>query len=591
MLKLNLYAKISLLLLTVVSIPTIFLGYLSFNKSSEQIQTVTNAFLLDNLQHNAQRVDSLMSRIKQQSEKVIESEELKALLKAPPPQGQLQEFDFIRQINPLVDVLKGDYELNIYPKEPRLFPNYSSMVRGDEEWFLHAFQMEGRGFWVVRTLESSGGRPAELLYVRAIRDFPQLQPLGVLTLKVPSYLLANQLIIPERVGQLSFVMVNEAGQIIASKTNSKEDDVRYSLSLKERAPSQAVYQIKIGGTDYYEAVKSLQTEGWLLIAVIPVSELMGPVDNIKQFTWILVISGITVMSVLLLIIIRKVTVPIKTLVKHMRKILVGEPAYFNEYVRRNDEIGQLIRGYNTMITGMIDHIDKTKQYEEERSRLEMRTLIHQMNPHFLYNTMDTIKWKAEKAGEPAIVDMVTSLSNLLRFSINNGEELTTVEREMEHVKNYLSIELQRNQDAFSVYFQIQPNILHVPFMKLTVQPIVENAVKHAMKKLPETSSGKIIVSMFRSPNGLTCSVEDNGAGSSQALQEHFALLEKNGGNQDSGVGLYNVDRRLKLRFGAEYGITLENRPEGGCKVTLVHPIVAHEVATTSSGDEELNKAR
>ncbi|NHN28863.1 cache domain-containing sensor histidine kinase [Paenibacillus agricola] len=576
MVNLNLYAKISLLLLSVVTIPTMLLGYLSFSNSSEQIRNVTNAFLLDNLQHNAERVNSLMLRIEQRSEKVIESDKVKVLLREPAPESLLNEFDFIRLMNPVIDELKGEYELNIYPNQPDSYPNYAGGVTGEEGWFKQAMQMEGRGYWHVQA--TNGSKPTELLYVRAIRDFPQLKPLGVLTMRVPSFLLANQLIIPERVEQLSFYMINDAGTLVATKSNSKDIAIT-STTPSSIHPNSPVLKTQINGIEYYEAAKSLGIAGWGLTALIPVSALMGPIENIKQFTWILVVSGISIMSIFLLIIVRKVTIPIKSLVKHMRKIMLGELVYLDSYRQRTDEIGQLIRGYNAMITGMIELLGKTKQFEEEKRRLEIRTLIHQMNPHFLYNTMDTIKWKAEKAQEPAIVNMVTALSNLLRFSINNGEELTTVEREIQHVKNYLSIELQRNHDAFSVFFQVQPNILHYPFMKLTVQPLVENAIKHAVKKMKE-GTGKIIVSMYQSGERIVCCVEDNGMGSDQDLAEHFATIELSGGNQESGVGLYNADRRLKLRFGADfgYGISLENRPEGGCKVTLMHPVIEHEAA-------------
>ncbi|SDE45876.1 Histidine kinase-, DNA gyrase B-, and HSP90-like ATPase [Paenibacillus sp. UNCCL117] len=585
-LRLNLYARISLLLLAAVSVPTVFLGYLSFFKSSEQIQTVTEAFLADNLRHNALRIDALMSDIQLQSEKVLQSDELKLLLKSPPPDGLLSEFDFIRQINPLVSQLSGEYELQIYPKEPLRYPNYAEAVKGDEDWFRQALVMEGRGFWKLLEPETADGKPSEVLYVRAIRDFPLLQPLGVLTLRAPGYLFTQELMIPERVDKLGFSLIHETGGIIASKANG---DRAACPLLRGQTDGRSASRLSADGAGCYEADQPLAIRGWRLAAAVPAAELMGPVRSIKEFTWLLVVSGLAVMSLLLLLIVRKVTVPIKLLVRHMRKILLGELAYFQGYERRNDEIGQLVRGYNTMITGMIEHLERTRQFEEEKSRLEMRTLIHQINPHFLYNTMDTIKWKADRAGVPAIVAMVTALSNLLRFSINNGEELTTVERELEHVRSYLSIEQMRHQDSFSVFVQVQPNLLQLPFMKLTLQPMVENAVKHAMKKLPGEASGKMLISLSRTGEGIVCSVEDNGPGADIDLRAHFAALEQQGGGGASGgVGLYNVDRRLKLRFGPAYGITLERRDEGGCRARLLHPVLDHDM---SSAEElaRLNK--
>lgn len=565
----------SLLLVSIVTIPTMLLGYLSFNKSNQQIQTVTNAFLNDNLQHNAKRVEAVMTLVVQQSEKVLASDKIKAALRSPAPENSLAEYDFIRQINPLIDELRSDFEISIMPREPEKYPNYAGSVTGREAWFEQALRAEGLGSWYVHSV--SGGAPTDLLYVRSIRDFPHLQTLGVLTLRVPLYLLANQLMIPERVGHSSFYMVDARGQTLFVRSNAEGGAVPADAGLQLADPESPVRVTHIGKTAYYEASVGFGEGAWQLAALIPVSELTGPVENIKQFTWLLVGSGIVVMIVLLLIIVRQVTIPIRTLVRHMKKIRKGDLSYCDEYSSRTDEIGQLMHGYNAMITGMNELIAKTKQFEEEKRRLEIRTLIHQMNPHFLYNTMDTIKWKAEKANVPDIVDMVSSLSNLLRFSINNGEELTTVERELQHVRNYLSIEQQRNHDAFSLFVQVQPNIQHLPFMKLTIQPLVENAVKHAMKKMKE-GTGKIIVSMYKSEEGIVCSVEDNGPGSETDLAAHFGRMEQGEDGFDSGVGMYNTDRRLKLRFGAAYGIRMENRPEGGCKVTLLHPVIEHPSA-------------
>ncbi|MDF2925953.1 MAG: histidine kinase [Paenibacillaceae bacterium] len=585
---LNLYAKISLMLLVVVTIPTVLLGYLSYTKSYEQLQTVTDAFMQDNLLHNAERMNAMMEQIRRQSEKILESEKLKALLREPVPQDKLAEYDFVRQMNPLISELKGDFELSIYPLKPPAYPNYSEGVTGEEEWFRQALALEGQGFWTTVP-----GRAAdmadELWFVRAIRDFPILKPLGVIAFRIPSYVLANQLVIPERLEKVSFYVIDELGRTIISK-NTLEPAV---APFGKLPPWDTLKPgtIRLTGTDgqsYYTAFRTLNNEGWGLMEAVPAAVLTGPVENIKRFTLISVVTGLTVMAVLLLVIVRMVTIPLKSLSRHMRRMMGGELVYYEQDLERKDEIGLLVRGYNAMITGMAEHIGTIRQIEEEKRRLEIRTLIHQINPHFLYNTMNAIKWRAEKAGEGGIASMVTSLAELLRFSIHSGEELTTLERELTHVKNYLSIEQQRTSESFSVFVQVQPAVLRLPYMKLTIQPIVENAVKHAMKRQEGDGSGKIMISVSRTAAGLVCAVEDNGTGSSVSLTEHFARLEREGESGEQGVGLYNVDRRLKLRFGSLYGIAMENRPEGGCRVTLLHPVLNEQGEVLQEPPQNVN---
>ncbi|MCU6792579.1 histidine kinase [Paenibacillus sp. WQ 127069] len=569
----NLYTKISMLLLSIVAIPTIILGYLSFNQSNQQIQTMTQAFLLDNLHHNAIRLESLFSRTKQQSDKVLESQRLKALLHQPPPQSSLDEYDFIRQMNPILEELQGELDIAIYPKDPELYPIYAGNVKGNEDWFQLALLMEGQGAWHVRSVKDE--LPLELLYVRAIRDYPSLQPIGVLTLRVPRFLLDNQFIIPENVERISYYLVEENGRVLATRSNNPESaitEIYHDLNMGLPGTDNPLKMIRKNETDFYEVSRPLDINNWRLAALIPIDEVTGPVEKIKRFTWLLVSSGIIIMSILLLLIVRSVTIPIRTLVRFMRKIYSGELLYCEQYLPRTDEIGQLVRGYNSMIKGMFELIQKTKMYEEEKRKLEIRALIHQLNPHFLYNTMDTIKWKAEKAEAPEIVEMIATLSNLLRFSIHTDEELTTMERELEYVKNYLSLELQRNSHAFSVYYQIDPDILCQPFMKLTIQPIVENAIKHAMKTMVE-GTGKIMITVIQSKDRIICSIEDNGPGLSVGSAANMESELRHGDSNYSGVGLSNTDRRLKLRFGDSYGITLENRATGGCKVVLQHPLI------------------
>lgn len=567
----NLYMKISLLLISIVTIPTIVLGFLSFHKSNQQVQTLTDAFMLDNLQHNIQRLNALLIRVENQSERVIESGKLRMLLRQPDPADALEEYDFIRQMLPLIDELRGEYELNIYPVNLHKYPNYASSVRADADWFRQAIEREGRGLWHINSV--NGRTPTDLLFVRAIRSFPQLQTVAVMTIRVPRFLLDNQLIIPERLSHLSYFVLDEANRPITSRSNGSELPPPGAFPA-ESSTENHMGVVSVRGTAYYRLLFPIEKNGWKLMAVIPMADLAGPVNNIQQFTWMAVAATLLIMTLLLLIIVRWVTVPIKALVRQMRKIRQGELAYCESFTDRKDEIGQLILGYNAMINGMKELIERTKDFEEEKRKLEIRSLIHQMNPHFLYNTMDTIKWKADKANEPSIVSMVSCLSNLLRFSINNGEELTTVEREMEHVRNYLQIEQMRMNEAFSVIFQIQPSILQYPFMKLTVQPLVENSVKHAMKRM-KPGAGKMFISLYREDNRLVCSVEDNGPGSGLDLEAHWHRVAAVGGGQEEGVGLYNVNRRLQLKFGSEYGLRMTNRPEGGCRVVLAHPLIEH----------------
>ncbi|MBO9604904.1 MAG: sensor histidine kinase [Paenibacillaceae bacterium] len=576
----TLYQKIVLPLVCIVVIPTVLLGLLAFQRSSEQIEAMTRTLLLDNLQHNIKRLNERLTAIEAQSENVIASEKLRFLLGTGPPAALVDELEFIRQIYALIGELKGDYELTLYPKQLDKYPNYnSSSVTPDTPWFRQAIDMGGRPFWRVES-PSGGPVPQVLHYVRSVRSIPLLETLAVMDIRIPAFVLTNDITAPEHLRHVRFTVIDGQGGLIMADKGEMDGLLAALLGTPAPEPgSDRIRTIVLDGKPHYEASLPVGKNDWRLVATIPVADLMGPVDNIKTFMWWLVAAGIALMVVFAMLLVKLFTTPIKSLVHHMRRIHRGELAYYPHYAKRGDEIGQLMHGYNSMVSGMLRLIDNTKEIEEEKRRLEMRTLIHQINPHFLYNTMDAIRWRAERAGESTIAEMVASLVNLLRFSINNGEELTTVEREIEHVRSYLHIETKRAGETFQALFHIQPHVMQAPFMKLTIQPLVENAVKHAIKKNGrDGGGGKIMISLLREDDCLVCRVEDNGPGNTIDLEEHFRALDRQHGNADSGVGLYNTNRRLQLRFGEAYGIRLDNREGGGCTATLVHPLLEPESA-------------
>src|SRR5690606_35787945 len=181
-----------------------------------------------------------------------------------------------------------------------------------------------------------------------------------------------------------------------------------------------------------------------------------------------------------------------------------------------------------------------------------------INPHFLYNTLDSIKWKAQALQEPVIEEMVTRLAGMFRFSLSDGDGWTTVERELEHVKNYVAIEQLRNPGQFRVLFHVQPELLGERMLQLLLQPLVENAIRHGMGKR-KAKNGKIILSAFKTEDGnMAVTVEDNGPGA-------------HGSKPSGGIGMTNVERRLVLHFGEAYRLAVDST-DAGFKVTLRHPI-------------------
>ena len=213
-----------------------------------------------------------------------------------------------------------------------------------------------------------------------------------------------------------------------------------------------------------------------------------------------------------------------------------------------------------------------------KRRAELQALQAQINPHFLYNTMDSIRWKAEKAGAQDIVQMTTSLATLFRISLSRGQEIITIEQEARHILSYLQIQAQRYGDKLRYFFDIPPEAFPLYTVKLVLQPLVENAIYHRIKE--SDGSGEINISISVAEDLVTMRVTDNGRGIPEdrlkMLQEGLARGIRV--NSD-GYGIFNVNERLRLHFGPQYGLTLESQWGAGTTATITMPrITAKEVS-------------
>lgn len=552
----TLYPKIFLVLLISVYIPVVLLGIAAYNRFSDQIEKATLAFLSDNLENNALRLQELFAEVEQRSVEIYSSKTLQDLLKASNA-NELDEIEYIREVDKLRYELAGKYDLNIYPIARDQYQNYNSLrlnvPKMDTGWFERALQSNGRGFWMQETATDFGVLSYDFYFIRPIRTLtPGFENLGVMLLRVPSVQVQRELIRTEQYPNYKLTVIDGQG------VNLLSDDVL------------------VFGSSTFSDTRALGYNDWQVAATMPLSDVTGKVEQIRAFTLVALLASLAVITILLAIITNNIVHPIKNIVGYMRRAQQGLLDTYSKYAARKDEVGQLSRGYNAMIGGLREWMEATKSAEEEKRKLELQMLMHQINPHFLYNTLDAIKWKAESAQQSDIAGMVNSLANLLRFSLNDGEKMTTLERELEHVKSYVNIEMMR-KGHFRVFYHVQPAIMNVPYMKLVLQPIVENAVRYAMARVPD-GEGKIMITMYREGKDILCRVEDNGPGCEEELLRRLNAGEAPVAASDaaavgsgSGLGLRNTNRRLQVSFGPAYGIHLENQASSGLRVTIRHP--------------------
>ncbi|EKQ56426.1 MULTISPECIES: sensor histidine kinase [unclassified Clostridium] len=328
----------------------------------------------------------------------------------------------------------------------------------------------------------------------------------------------------------------------------------------------------INGENYQLTKIDSKYTGWATIGVFPESESLRIIKNIKYYSLIVAIIALIIAQILVIIFTRSIVNPIQKLKKLMKKAQEGDlTVSFN--AKYNDEIGELGSSFNTMVKE-INKLINLVQIEEKKKRIaEMNVLQAQIKPHFMYNTLDTIRWMAEEHNAEDIVEIIEAFTNLLRISLSKGKEIISVKEELSHVQSYLIIQKIRYEDKLEYEIKFEDSILNYKLIKLILQPLVENAIYHGIKE--KRGNGKIIINGKIEENLLYFTVVDNGKGmDEQTLNKINNMLTNNSGNKnDIGYGIFNVNERIKLIYGEEYGLTYKSIYGEGTIVELRHPIV------------------
>ena len=266
---------------------------------------------------------------------------------------------------------------------------------------------------------------------------------------------------------------------------------------------------------------------------------------------------------------QSITRPIRELRKVTDQVAKGDLSV-RAHITTGSDVSELGDSLNTMIEKINALLNQVTKEQLHLRNAEFELLQSQINPHFLYNTLDTIVWLAEAGNQKEVVRMVGSLSDFFRTSLNQGQDIISVRDELLHVKSYLTIQQVRYQDILSYEIEVPKNLNDERIPKITIQPIVENALYHGIKN--KRGMGKILISGNLYDDHYTICVEDNGIGMEETrLHQIQEMLEKSGGANDDSYGLYNVNERIRLKFGKEYGIRIASTYQKGTQVWITLP--------------------
>jgi Predicted signal transduction protein with a C-terminal ATPase domain len=372
-------------------------------------------------------------------------------------------------------------------------------------------------------------------------------------------------------------IINSKGELVYQQNQTENDS--YSLGDKEnlnkvnysmkRFPERN-FSVTLGGEKYQVVYSNMGKTGWKVLSLTPYSLMTEALYQLILFILIVVIILFLLIIAALNSILSKAVKPIIVLKEHMDLADEGN-LHIRAEIMRKDETGMLAKSFNNMLGRIENLMEQVVTEQEDKRKFELQALQAQINPHFLYNTLDSIIWMAE-ANNPNIVPMTEALAKLFRISLNKGNEFIKLEDELEHVRNYLVIQSMRYLNKFDYEIILEDDIRYCKTIKLIVQPIVENCIYHGIKKKKEKGMIKIRASLMY-PN-VVITVSDNGNGMNMELCEEILVKDATFGNTSgSGIGVKNVNERIQLYFGKEYGVSYHSVLGEGTVATILLPII------------------
>ena len=323
------------------------------------------------------------------------------------------------------------------------------------------------------------------------------------------------------------------------------------------------------GTRQTVVTKTVGYTGWKLVGVIKGTGISLNMLKTRLFIVFVILLIIFIVILINSYISFRVTNPIRELEKSVKELEEGN-LDADIYMGGSYEVqhlGKSVQDMKFRIKGLMQDI--VSEHEEKR-KSEFDSLQAQINPHFLYNTLDIIVWQIENEKQSEAVHTVTALARFFRLSLGKGKNIVTVRDEIDHVKNYLMIQHMRFKNKFDYEFDIAEDVLELPSLKLMLQPLVENAIYHGMEFMD--GDGMIMVKAWRKEDELYLSVADNGLGMTEDKVEMILTGKSTSGNgRGSGIGVKNVNERIKLYFGEAYGLTIDSEPDEGTTVIIHLP--------------------
>jgi two-component system sensor histidine kinase YesM len=402
-------------------------------------------------------------------------------------------------------------------------------------------------------------------YIRPVFNLENGQILGAIVIDIDYELLKEMLTRSSIQNDEKVLVINPKGEnIFTYPYNVILDDiiVEHPVLLKEK---KMEITGKVFGNDSIIVSNTIEYTDWKFIRVISSQKINSETNSLETIAVYMFFIFLLICFFASFTLSKTVTNPIKELNQKFKLVETGDLSV-RTLIKGNDEMGELSNSFNNMVA----KLNTLMELQKKKSDMEFQILQAQINPHFLYNTLDSIKWLAVLQNVHTVSDMTTALINLLKYNISKNNTLVSLAEELESVTNYVKIQKYRYGDIFNIEYDIDKDTIECKILRFSLQPIVENCIIHGFENI----EGKGIIAIHSKIEGnqLRIEIADNGSGMDQNTLECIVKFD-NSKKKFSGIGINNIQERIKTYFGMNYGLSYESTPGLGTKAILILPII------------------
>jgi two-component system sensor histidine kinase YesM len=403
--------------------------------------------------------------------------------------------------------------------------------------------------------------------LRTIKSTNTLENIGMIVFDIDIGLFKGILDPVNTVTMGSSMIVDDQGKLIfASGNTDATQPQQQALLLANAGESSGNFESNIEGKPYLTVYNVSKQTGWTTSVCIPLSKILFTVKQNRNTLIITTLVILTFAMFVATLFSHALTRPLKSMVRLMKQVQHGNLDVWI-HSKYNDEIGMLSSHFNRMILRIKDLLTEVTLTEKRKQKADMKALQSQINPHFIYNTLESIRMLAESNDDPRVAKLTYLLGLQLRYSIVRSEEAVTIQQELDHVRNYFDLLQIRFPDKFRLDIDTPDSLLRLPVLKLIFQPIVENSIFHGLER--KAGLGTVTISAWIEDGKAAFCIADDGVGMDgdtlRTLNNSLKNLATGGG---FGIGLHNVNERIRLHYGSEFGLQVQSELGKGTRVTF-----------------------